>query len=185
MNQPNAPSENQGIHYFQAAQRLGISVQHLMHLEHTGVIDPPGSLDRGQGRFYTQAELDAISRSLASELEPREGLGLRTWWLAAAGAVLILGVFVVTRGSPPAPAPRARAVASRPASRPPRPGTAEINLERDDPEGGPTLPEDPEAGFRPGHKKSPDEELSPERRARIEELQERLKESEEKGGHTF
>jgi hypothetical protein len=173
--------EAQGVHYFQAAQRLGISVQHLMQLERSGTIDPPASLERGQGRFYTQAELDAVADRLASEAGPREGVGIRAWWLAAAGALLIALVFAMTRS--PAPlTPEAsekdRAAASELGSR--KPEAELIDLGRELPEAG-EASEPPEPAWKAARRHAEPYEPPPELREGMEKSEEDIKKLHERG----
>ena len=180
MSESTSSSESSGIHYFQAAQRLGISVQHLMQMERTGAVDPPRSLERGRGRYYTNEELEAIRQHLAIEADPPEGIRARPLWLATAGAFLIALVFVMTRGAPPRkpPAnPRHAAAQTQGDSR--RAGPEPVQLERDDSEGGPDadqagpmfprLPSPAPAPERSAEQKAEDERIGEQ----IEQLQKR------------
>jgi MerR HTH family regulatory protein len=180
MIQPSSSSQAAGVHYFQAAQRLGISVQHLMHLERTGAIDPPRSLERGQGRFYTQAELDAIVERLSLESSPSEGIRARGWWFAAAGALIVVAFLVLTRAPAPPPKTAETARTAEPRSRPSKPKADRIDLEREEPDAPPGVDQ---AGprFRAGTADSPPHDVSPEQRADMEESEARVQELHKKG----
>lgn len=52
------------IHFLQVARQLGLSAKELMQLENDGKINAPESHLKGEGRYYTQAEILLIMERL-------------------------------------------------------------------------------------------------------------------------
>ena len=182
MSQQREASEGQGIHFVQAAQRVGVSVQRLMHLERTGVIEPPVSLEQGRGRIYTEEELDAVVARLS-----RGGTagGSRTWWLAAAGFAVVVVAFAMLRGPSPKPAaPAEKELVSRPAATAKEKGTRDIEQTESseaDFADKPERPQQPEMVKRWKRLDPGEDPIPPDARERIERDAEQLRALHKKG----